>query len=62
MRLSEYKYDRMHEEITMLKNQITKMEIENDKKEAEDWMFVILSFLLGTSMGIALVILVQANA
>jgi hypothetical protein len=52
----------MHEEITMLKNQITKMEIENDKKEAEDWMFVILSFLLGTSMGIALVILVQANA
>jgi hypothetical protein len=62
MRPSEYKYDRMHEEITMLKNQITKMEIENDKKEAEDWMFVILSFLLGTSMGIALVILVQANA
>jgi len=59
MRQNEYKYDRMQEEINSLQKHIMNMEIAEEKRKSEDLMFMLMSFLVGMCIGIAITMLLN---
>lgn len=59
MRQNEYKYDRMQEEINSLQKHIMNMEIAEEKRKSEDLMFILMSFLVGMCIGIAITMMLN---
>lgn len=59
MRQNEYKYDRMQDEINSLQKHIINMEIANEKRKSEDLMFMLMSFLVGMCIGIAITMMLN---
>lgn len=59
MRQNEYKYDRMQDEINSLQKHIMNMEIANEKRKSEDLMFMLMSFLVGMCIGIAITMMLN---
>lgn len=59
MRQTEYKYDRMQDEINSLQRQILNMEIAEEKRRSEDLMFLLMAFLVGMCIGIALTMMLN---
>jgi hypothetical protein len=61
MKVNEYRYDRMQDEINSLQRHILNMEIAEEKRKSEDLMFLLVAFLIGMCIGIAIT-MVLANA
>ena len=61
MKVNEYRYDRMQDEINSLQRHILNMEIAEEKRKSEDLMFLLVTFLIGMCIGIAIT-MVLANA
>ena len=61
MKVNEYRYDRMQDEINSLQRHILNMEIAEEKRKSEDLMFMLVAFLIGMCIGIAIT-MVLANA
>lgn len=59
MRQNEYKYDRMQEEITSLQKHIINMEVAHEKQKSEDFLFMLMAFLIGMCIGIAITMLLN---
>lgn len=59
MKQNEYKYDRMQDEINSLQKHIINMEIANEKRKSEDLMFMLMSFLVGMCIGIAITMMLN---
>lgn len=59
MKLNEYRYDRMQDEINSLQRHILNMEIAEEKRKSEDLMFMLMSFLVGMCIGIAITMMLN---